>query len=89
MSEELQTKSKDERGGKGPKYLVDIEGEDFPWNEDTITVPQIRDLAGWEATQQVLEVNLEDQSEETLAEDAVITLRPGKGFAKKIRFQRG
>jgi hypothetical protein len=36
-----------------------------------------------------LEVNIEDNSETTLAEDAVVTLKPGHGFAKKIRFQRG
>ena len=52
-------------------------------------MPQIRELANWDATQPVVEVNLEDNSETTLAEDAVVTLKPGHGFAKKIRFQRG
>lgn len=74
---------------QGPKYFVNIEGAEHPWNESTITVPQIRLLANWDSSQPVVEVNLEDNSETTLAEDAVVTLKPGHGFAKKIRFQRG
>lgn len=73
----------------GPRYFVNTEGAEHPWHEETITVPQIRELASWDATQPVVEVNLEDNSETTLAEDAVVTLKPGHGFAKKIRFQRG
>ena len=52
-------------------------------------MPQIRALADWDSTQPIVEVDLEDNSETTLAEDAVVTLKPGQGFAKKIRFQRG
>lgn len=29
---------------KAPKYLVNIEGVDHPWDQDTITVPEIRRL---------------------------------------------
>lgn len=50
---------------------------------------QLRNLAGWEPYQQVVEVDLQSMTETTLADDAVITLKPGQGFAKKIRFQRG
>jgi hypothetical protein len=73
----------------GPKYFVDIEGADFPWSSPEITVAQIRDLAGWDAHQQIVEVDLETMVETTLADDAVVQLKPGRGFAKKIRFQRG
>lgn len=73
----------------GPKYFVDIEGEDHPWSLQKITVPQIRKLAGWDAQQQVVEVDLETMVETALADDAVIQLEPGRGFAKKLRFQRG
>jgi hypothetical protein len=73
----------------GPKYFINTEGAEHPWHEDTITVPQIRQLASWEATQQVVEVNLVDNGETGLDENAVVTLKPGHGFAKKIRFQRG
>lgn len=73
----------------GPKYLVNIEGVEHTWAEPTITLSQLRQLAGWEPHQQVVEVDLQTMTETTLAEDSVITLKPGHGFAKKIRFQRG
>jgi hypothetical protein len=73
----------------GPKYFVDIEGADYPWDSPTITTAELRELAGWEPSQQVVEVDLETMTETTLDEDAVVTLTPGRGFAKKIRFKRG
>lgn len=74
---------------QGPKYLVDIEGADHPWSAPEITIAQIRGLAGWDAQQQIVEIDLQTMTETTLADDAVIELKPGRGFAKKIRFQRG
>lgn len=74
---------------QGPNYFVNIEGLEKPWHQAEITVPQIRQLAGWDSNQQVVEVNLENNTERTLAETAVIDLKPGQGFAKKIKFQRG
>ena len=74
---------------QGPKYFVDIEGEDYPWSSSQITVAQIRDLVGWDAQQQVVEVDLETMTETMFADDAIVQLKPGRGFAKKIRFQRG
>jgi Multiubiquitin len=73
----------------GPKFFVNLEGAEKPWDEETITVPQIRELAGWDASQPIVEVNLEDNSERTLGEDEPVTLKPGHGFAKKVKFQRG
>jgi hypothetical protein len=73
----------------GPKYFVNLEGSEKPWDEETITVPQIRELANWDSTQPIVEVDLDDNSETTLPENDVVTLKPGHGFAKKIRFQRG
>jgi hypothetical protein len=82
MTTEQQVKKK-------PKYEINIEGVDHPWEKDTITVPQIRQLAGWDDTQPVVEVDLSDNSERTLSEDEVVELKPGHGFGKKIKFQRG
>ena len=73
----------------GPKYIVNIEGSDHPWHDSTITTAELRQLAGWEPSQQVVQVDLQSMTETTLADDAVIMLKPGQGFAKKIRFQRG
>jgi hypothetical protein len=72
-----------------PKYGLDLEGTIYPWNKATITVPEIRQLAGWNADQPVVEVNSKTGAEKTLAEDAVVKLKPGQGFGKKVRFQRG
>jgi hypothetical protein len=73
----------------GLKYFINLEGVEHPWDKSTITVPELRHLAGWEPQQEVVEVDLQTMTETTLAEDAVIALKPGQGFAKKIRFQRG
>jgi hypothetical protein len=71
------------------KYDVDIEGTIYPWEQDTITVPQLRELAGYAPGQEMIEVDLKDNTETVLAEDAIVKLKPGKGFAKKVAFKRG
>jgi hypothetical protein len=74
---------------KHPKYFLNIEGRDVEWDADTITVPEIRELAGWDPGQEVVEVDLENNTERTLPEDTIVKLKPGHGFAKKVKFQRG
>jgi len=78
-----------ERPAQGPKYTVVIDGQDYPWNTPTITVPELRALASIEAGTEIIEINLDDNTEATLSEDAVVALKPGQGFGKKIRFRRG
>jgi Multiubiquitin len=72
-----------------PRYNVDIEGQLHEWDRDTITVPELRELGGYAADQQMIVVDLKDNSERVLAEDEVIELKPGMGFAKKVSFKRG
>lgn len=72
-----------------PKYFVNLEGTVKPWTGAEITVPEIRELAGWDTSQQIVEVDLETNTEQTLDESAVVELKPGHGFEKKIKFQRG
>jgi Multiubiquitin len=86
---EYRTMTTEQQVKKKPKYEINIEGVNHPWEKDTITVPQIRQLAGWDDTQPVVEVDLSDNSERTLSEDEVVELKPGHGFGKKIKFQRG
>jgi hypothetical protein len=74
---------------QGPKYLVNLEGTVKSWDEPEITVPEIRALGGWDTSQPVVEVDLEHNTERTLAETDVVTLKPGHGFEKKIEFKRG
>ena len=75
--------------GGGPTYKLDLEGVVKDWHEPTITVPQIRDLAGWAGDQQVVVVDMATNDEVALTEDATVELKPGLGFAKKIKFKRG
>lgn len=70
-------------------FEIDIEGILHPWNQSTITVPQLRTLGDLPATEPVLEINLETQVEVTLPEDAIIDLKPGHGFSRKVGFKRG
>ena len=74
--------------GHGPKYEVDIEGQIYPWASPTITVPQLRALAGIPSDVPMLEIDA-DNEQHQLAEDAVIELKPGHGFSKRIKFKRG
>ena len=74
---------------QGPRFFVDLEGVEYPWDRETISVPEIRNLAGWDASQPVVEVDLQANIETQLADDAVVELKPGHGFAKKVKFQRG
>lgn len=89
-----QTQDRDDQDGKGndpkgPKYFVDLEGVEYAWDEATITVAQIRELAGWTTNQQVMLVNLDTNEETVLTEDAAVQLKPGHGFGRKFKFRRG
>ena len=78
----------DRDNGQGPKYTLDIEGTLHPWNDETITVQQIRDLGNLTADQPVLEIDA-DNNQRTLPEDEIVHLKPGLGFSKKIKYGRG
>lgn len=73
---------------KGPKYRIDIEGTLHDWDRDTITTEDIIRLGGWETSQGVMLID-KDNNETTLQPGQVVELKPGMGFAKKIKFKRG
>jgi hypothetical protein len=74
---------------QGPKFRIDIEGTIHDWHKATISAAEIIALGGWAPDQGVVEVNLKTQEERTLAADETVELKPGHGFAKKVKFQRG
>ena len=74
--------------GQGPKFLLDIEGVQQPWDKDTITTEEIIALGGWDPSQGAILID-KDNNERTLATGEVVELKPGMGFSKKIRFKRG
>lgn len=75
--------------GKGPNYEVNIEGVLYPWDEGTISVPEIRELGDLPGDLPVVEVDLRTNEENTLDEDSVVQLKPGRGFGRKVSFKRG
>lgn len=77
-----------ENPGQGPKYVLDIEGTEHSWEQDTITTEQIAELGGWDISQGVIEVD-KDNNERTLAPGEIIEIKPGHGFSKKHKWKRG
>jgi hypothetical protein len=73
---------------RGPKYILNVEGQDIPWESDTITTEQIAELGGWDVSQGVIEVD-KDNNERTLALGEVVEIKPGQGFGKKHKWKRG
>ena len=74
---------------KHPDYDIDIEGELYAWCSSSITVEQLRELGGYPPGTEMIEVDLETNTERTLHDGEVIHVAPGKGFGKKILFKRG
>lgn len=72
----------------GPKFFIEIEGTEYAWNKSTITVPEIRTLGNLPSDQPVIEIDPQN-NERTLAEDEIITLKPGHRFGKKVKYKRG
>lgn len=73
---------------RGQKFFVEIEGIEYEWHQETITVAQIRDLGNLPKDLPVIQVD-PDNNERTLAENEVIILKPGHRFGKKVRYKRG
>ncbi len=76
----------------GARYEVSIEGEIHPWDKDTISVAEIRELGGFPADSPVVAADLVEEKEWILPEDAVHdvpALEPGKPLVKRMDFRRG
>jgi hypothetical protein len=88
-SKEVETQGKTlVTAQQGQKFYVDIEGKEYPWDHETITVQQLRELGNLPADTPVIEVD-PDNNERTLTEDEVIQLKPGHRYGKKARYKRG
>ena len=74
--------------GHGPKFFVNVEGTIHEWPSPTITTEQIASLGGWDIAAGVIEID-PDNNERTLNPGQVVELKPGHGFAKKVRWKRG
>jgi hypothetical protein len=73
-------------------YEVLIEGKAYPWNKDTISVGDIRQLGNMPSGAQVVEEDLRDGTERALTEDDVLRpgkLEGGKRITKRVNFRQG
>jgi len=86
--ESQHAKQKVKEKEKGPKYFINIEGQEYPWNDDTITTEEIIELGGWDPSLGVIEIDKEN-NERTLQPGEVVYIKPGHGYSKKIRWKRG
>lgn len=77
------------KDGHQKPFVVNIEGELFPWDSQTITTKEIVELGGWDLSLGVQEIDLMTNEARTLKPGEVVELKPGKGFAKKIEWRRG
>ncbi|MHC4402337.1 MAG: multiubiquitin domain-containing protein [Planctomycetota bacterium] len=72
----------------GPKFHLNIEGTLYPWHASTVTTEQIVELGEWDPSLGVIQID-KDNNEKTLEPGEVVELKPGMGFAKKVRWKRG
>ena len=79
-----ETKEKGHSKGEGnARNTISISKGKNILDEDTITVPQIRELGNLPANLPVIEID-PDNNERTLAENEVITLKPGHRYGKRL-----
>lgn len=78
----------DQDQNQGPKYFLNIEGTLYPWDQPTVSAADIARLGGWDPAIGVLIID-ENNNERQLQPDEVIEVKPGLGFAKKVRWRRG
>lgn len=72
----------------GQKFFVNIEGTEYPWDRETISTAEIRTLGNLPTDMPVIEED-PDGNERTLAEDAVISIKPGHRHGRAPKYRRG
>lgn len=73
----------------GPVFVLDIEGQKFPWPEPTIVTEQIAKLGGWDPSLGVQQIDLATNEARDLSPGEAVDLREIATFAKKIGWRRG
>ncbi len=73
---------------QGQKFFVNVEGTEYPWERAAITVPEIRTLGSIPPDMAVIEESPEG-TERTLAENEIVTLKPGHRHGRAAKYRRG
>ena len=84
----MTTGVKQQPEASGKFYTFFVDGQELRSGEPTITVAQIKALAGVPADVPLIEVR-DDGTQVQLADDESIELKPGRRFKKAPRFVRG
>ena len=85
MATEVDSQTPD-RGG--PLYTFFVDDREFRVGEPTVTGGEIMDLAGIPRNVGLILI-LEDGTQQPIAMDQVVELKPGRRFKKAPRFKRG
>lgn len=72
----------------GKKYFINIEGQEYPWDRETITVQEIRQLGNIPADQSIVHES-PDGTERTLVEGETVELKPGHRHGRTAKYKRG
>jgi hypothetical protein len=80
------TKEKGENAGK--HYYANIEGKEYPWDRETITVGDIRILGKLPAGLAVVE-EAPGGKERTLSDYEIVVLKPEHRYGRAPKFKRG
>jgi hypothetical protein len=72
----------------GPKYHFWVDGVEHIVHESSLTVAEIKQVGGVPPDLPLLLLN-DGGTEEVLADEEVIELKPGRRFARAPRFKRG
>jgi len=72
----------------GKKYYANIEGAEYPWDRETITVADIRTLGNLPPGFPVVE-EFPGGTEKTLTDHEIVLLKPGHRYGRAPKFKRG
>lgn len=78
----------DKKGDRGPKYTFFVDDTEFRFDEPNITGGEIMDMAGIPRSTGIV-LMLEDGTQQSIAVDETLELKPGRRFKKAPRFKRG
>ncbi|MCM8801135.1 MAG: hypothetical protein NC912_03875 [Candidatus Omnitrophica bacterium] len=81
MVKEKQTKTT-------KKFYINIEGKEYPWEKDTATVKEIRELANLPKDLPIVE-EFPNGTERTLKDSDIVLLKPGHRYGRAPKFKRG
>ena len=75
-------------GEPGKFITLEIDGAEYRWPEETITGAEIMELAGIAPEEGLVRLH-DDGTQESVAPEEVIELKPGRRFKHRPRFKRG